>query len=246
MQGVSWIGLAASVVAAATTAGGVLALHRFGRRIESDGVYFVAFAAGVLVSASFVHIIPEASVLNHQAPAYVVAGFFGLHVLNAFVTTHVCGLEEGSHAHADVPLGAVPLCGIAFHSFLDGVVYSIAFAASTFTGLMASAGMVLHKFPEGMIAYTLLIRSGTSRRRAFWLALGVAACTPLGTVLSSPIIDRVGRPILGALLAASAGTLVYIGATHLLPQAEQQPRRYSLLALVAGVLVVVGIELSEV
>ena len=49
---------------------------------------------------------------------------------------------------------------------------------------------------------------------------------------------------LGALLAASAGALVYVGATHLLPQAEQEPRKYSLIALAAGILVAVFIVIS--
>ena len=49
----------------------------------------------------------------------------------------------------------------------------------------------------------------------------------------------------GQLLAFSAGTLVYVGATHLLPRAEREPRRYSLIALVVGVLVAIGIILAK-
>jgi zinc and cadmium transporter len=50
---------------------------------------------------------------------------------------------------------------------------------------------------------------------------------------------------LGALLALSAGALVYVGATHLLPQAEREPRRFSLIVLAAGILVALGIVLSK-
>jgi len=32
------------------------------------------------------------------------------------------------------------------------------------------------------------------------------------------------------MLAISAGALVYVGATHLLPHAEHEPRKYSLVA----------------
>ena len=44
-----------------------------------------------------------------------------------------------------------------------------------------------------------------------------------------------------ALLALSAGALIYVGASHLLPTAEREPRRYNLLALGAGILVALGI-----
>lgn len=55
--------------------------------------------------------------------------------------------------------------------------------------------------------------------------------------VSYPWISKIDQPLLGALLSFSAGALVYVGATHLLPQAESENRRYSLLALGAGVLV---------
>jgi hypothetical protein len=48
-----------------------------------------------------------------------------------------------------------------------------------------------------------------------------------------------------SLLALSSGALVYVGATHLLPQAEKEQRRYSLCALGAGILVAVIIVLSK-
>jgi zinc transporter ZupT len=57
-------------------------------------------------------------------------------------------------------------------------------------------------------------------------------------------VSRIDRSLLGALLALSAGALLYVGATHLLPQAEREPRRYSLIALAAGILVALGIVLS--
>jgi zinc transporter ZupT len=40
---------------------------------------------------------------------------------------------------------------VGFHSFIDGVIYSIAFTVSIFTGVLATMGMVLHEFPEGII-----------------------------------------------------------------------------------------------
>jgi zinc transporter ZupT len=47
------------------------------------------------------------------------------------------------------------------------------------------------------------------------------------------------------LLSISAGALIYVGATHLLPQAEREPAKYSLVALAAGILVAAGIIVSK-
>ena len=75
--------------------------------------------------------------------------------------------------------------------------------------------------------------------------LAAALTTPLGMLMSYPYISRISQPFLGALLAFSAGALVYVGATHLLPQAETENKKYSLFALGAGVLVALIIVISK-
>jgi zinc transporter ZupT len=96
------------------------------------------------------------------------------------------------------------------------------------------------------VTYTLLVRSGFSERRSFLLAfLAAGLTTPLGTLVSYPFVSQIGPPLLGLLLALSAGALIYVGATHLLPRAEREPRRFSLAALAAGVLVALGIILGQ-
>jgi zinc and cadmium transporter len=47
------------------------------------------------------------------------------------------------------------------------------------------------------------------------------------------------------LLAISAGALVYVGASHLLPAVEKEGKRYSVLALIAGMLVALLITMTK-
>jgi ZIP family zinc transporter len=237
-----WPCLLASCSAASFTALGITAIRRHGEWARRNGTYFVCFAAGVLIAASFLHVIPKAGSMTPRAPAYLLGGYIALYLFNRFITAYVCEKTPD----AGYAVGLVPLVGIGFHSFLDGVIYSVAFSVDVFTGVLATAGMVLHEFPEGVITYLLLARSGFSDRRAAQLAfLAAALSTPLGTLVSYPVVSRIDRPLLGSLLAVSAGALVYVGATHLLPQAEREPRKYSLVALAGGVAVAIGIALSE-
>jgi zinc transporter ZupT len=90
------------------------------------------------------------------------------------------------------------------------------------------------------------VRAGFAERKALILAfLAAAMTTPFGMLVSYPLISAIDRPTLGALLALSAGALVYGGATHLLPRAEQEHQRFSLIALAGGVLVAVIIVMSK-
>jgi zinc transporter ZupT len=195
-----------------------------------------------LISVSFLHIIPKAFSMNPNAPFYLFAGYLSVHLFNRFINAFVC--DKGPDTHYGI--GLVPMLGIGFHSFIDGFIYAITFTVSIFTGLLAATGMVLHEFPEGIITYLLLIRGGFKERTSLLLAfLAAALTTPLGMLVSYPYVSRIDKPFLGALLAFSAGALVYVGATHLLPQAETEHKRYSLFALTAGILVAVVIVFSK-
>ena len=235
-----WIPFAASLIAALVTTSGIYVIRRFQDWGRRNATYFSCFAAGVLIAVSFLHIIPKSLGMNPHAALYLLGGYLAMHVFNRFMTAYVCDKNP------DYAIGLIPMLGIGFHSFLDGVVYSITFTVSIFTGILATAGMVLHEFPEGIITYVLLLRGGASAKQSLLLAfLAAGMSTPLGTAISYPLVSQIDRPLLGALLSLSAGALVYVGATHLLPQAEREPRKYSLVALGAGILVALGIILSK-
>jgi zinc and cadmium transporter len=238
-----WTAFITSACAAAVTSAGIYTIRRFADWGHRNSTYFMCFAAGVLISASFLHIIPKSLEMNPRAPIWLLSGFLGLHIFNRFLTAFVC---EKDPTGRDYAIGVVPMLGIGFHSFIDGFIYSVAFSVSIFTGFVATVGMVLHEFPEGIITYLLLLRGGFSERKAMLLAfIAAAATTPAGTLLSYPLVSQIGRPLLGSLLSLSAGALIYVGATHLLPRAEQEHKRFSLVALAGGVLVAVVIVLSK-
>jgi len=242
MENTFWTALGASLLAALVTAAGIYTIRHFEAWGRKYSIYFVCFAAGVLISVSFLHIIPKSFQMSVHAPVYLLTGFLLLHLFNRFITAFVC--ERGPDPTYGI--GLVPMIGIGVHSFIDGFVYSITFTVSIFTGVLATTGMVLHEFPEGIITYLLLLRGGFSQRASLILAfLAASVSTPLGMLVSWPYISQIGKPLLGNLLSLSAGALVYVGATHLLPQAERERRKYSLCALGAGILVAVGIVLSK-
>jgi zinc transporter ZupT len=242
MENTFWTALAASTLAAIVTTIGIYVIRRFEHWGRENITHFICFAAGVLISVSFLHIIPKAFSMNENAPFYLFAGYISLHLFNRFINAFVCdkSLDE------QYGIGLVPMLGIGFHSFIDGFIYSITFTVSIFTGVLAATGMVLHEFPEGIITYLLLIRGGFAAKTALLLAFFAAAVTtPLGMLVSYPYISKIDEPLLGALLAFSSGALVYVGATHLLPQAETEHKKYSLFALGAGILVALAIVLSK-
>lgn len=228
-----WAPFVASLLAAAVTTVGLVVIRRFEAWGRENTSYFACFAAGVLISVSFLHIVPTAFSMSAAAPGWLLAGYVVMHLLNRFLSGFVCDRPE----IADYAIGLVPLMGISFHSFIDGAIYAITFKVSLFTGVLAAVGMVLHEFPEGIVTYLLLLKGGFPKARALVLAFVAAALTtPLGVLAAWPVVERIDARTLGAALALSSGALIYVGARHLLPRAEREPRRFSLIALGAGIL----------
>jgi zinc and cadmium transporter len=232
----------ASFLACGVTTIGIYVISRHEHWGREYCAHFMSFAAGVLISVSFMHIIPAAFVINSAAPVFLLVGFLTIYLSNRVLDLYICHEYEC----ADYALGIIPMLGIGIHSFIDGVIYSVTFNVSIFTGVLAAIGMILHEFPEGIVTFVLLEQGGFSRRRsAIYAFLAAALSTPLGTLVSYPFINDIRRSTLGILLAISAGALVYVGASHLLPAVEKENKKYSVLALAAGVLVAIIIIVSK-
>ena len=237
-----WMTLTAGILACIVTTMGIYTINKFAEWGKKNIAYFMAFAAGVLISVSFMHIIPKSFEMNKSAPIFLLVGFLSLHLFNRFLKVFVCG-EKGCQEYA---FGVIPALGIGFHSLIDGIIYSVTFSVSIFTGVLAAIGMVLHEFPEGIVTFLLLVKSGFKKDKASLYAfLAAAITTPLGVLISWPFINRLDLPALGILLSLSAGALVYVGATHLLPRVEEESKKYSFLALAAGIIVAIIIILSK-
>lgn len=220
--------MVASFLACAVTTIGIVVISKYECWGKEHSAYFVSFAAGVLISVSFMHIIPKSFEMNETAPMFLLVGFLGIYLSNRLVKLYVCHEYDCT----DYVMGVIPMLAIGFHSFIDGFIYSVTFNVSILTGVLSAIGMVLHKFPEGIVTFVLLERGGFSRNRAAVYAfLAAALSTPLGALVSFPFIHTITQPTPGMLLAISAGALVYVGASLLLPAVEQEQKKYSFLAL---------------
>lgn len=233
------LAIVAAIVAAGVTALGIHAARRRDAQVRRAAPLVIAFAAGVLVTASLAHLIPHALSEAPSAPLWALGGFVSMVLLARVVDAHA-GAEEREAT------SWLALFGIGLHSLLDGPTYTIAFAAGGAHGATVALGMILHELPEGLIAYALLVRGDMSPRRAAWIAwLAAGLTTPVGAVLAAPVLGELGPYARAALVAIAGGVLLHVGAAHLLPQMERRRTRFGLLAFGLGVAIALGSMLYE-
>ncbi|MEO1641892.1 MAG: ZIP family metal transporter [Pseudomonadota bacterium] len=226
------------LIAASVTTLGLFLVSRFTEWSLRYASLFALAAAGMLCIISFLHIMPEAYEMTGQAPNWVAGGFFVGLVLNYTIRALFPHRPEST-----LPSEAVtPILAIAAHSFIDGIIYSVTFAASFESGLLASLSLILHELPEGVIAYVILKRHNVSNRSAFlWAFLAAAATTPLGVLVSGPLLSYLDPSLLGALFALSAGLLIFVATGPLLVPLRDTPPARGISAVIVGA--VIGLSL---
>lgn len=207
-----------SFIAGLASLGGAYLVYFFRDWAKKNLVLFVSFAVGVLLANAFFHLLPEAVQLTPLWPYWALGAIIFFYLAEQVIIIHAC-YEEDCEVHS---LGQVGLFGIGFHSLIDGLTIGIAFQAGFGVGLLASLAIVFHKISEGSCLYALLLGGHFSRGKSLFFSGLVALATPVGAVLAYIFAGQLSNEVLGWLLAAAAGTFIYISASDLVPMTHKE------------------------
>lgn len=237
IQAPMFFGLVAAFV---TTVGLIVVAQRRDWSARFSALFALA-AGGMLLTLTLLHIAPEALARTASAPAFILSGFLG-----GLVLSHASGrLFSGLPSGLPVAAAITPVFAIAAHSFLDGIIYAVTFAASFEAGVFAATSLIVHEVPEGIIAFAILRGQGVSNRNAFIFAFfAAAATTPLGVAASAPFFHSVGPEMVGSLFALSAGLLLYVATGPLMAPLRTEPPLRGAAALGLGVVLAVALTYS--
>lgn len=233
-----WIAIFA-VGAALVNALGILAIFKNKRWAEEAKTYFLCFAAGVLISVPLMFAFPQAVEKNTYAGFAALVGFLFMFLSNKLI--------KFKTKQETLAFGVTAAEGIGIHSFVDGVVYTVTFSISIVVGFLSGLGLIVHEFAEGVIVFSVMLKGGLREGRAALYAFFVAALTtPLGAFVAYPLVNKLSGSALGLALGFVVGVLIYISASHLLPEAREHEKRHSSWAFLAGVGLALFIVLTKI
>ncbi len=188
-------------------------------------------AAGYLLSAALVRIIPESFEMAGGGDVmafWVLGGFMLVHVMEHGITTHFHYGEETHHDGGPMA-GIMALVGLSMHSFMDGLALAAAAHSGRNLGLFMFTALMLHRIPEGATISSIFLMRGFGNRGALMAAAGLAGATLLGA-FSQSALHLSPAPV----LALSGGLVIYVASSDLLPEAQRESGWKSTLALLAG------------
>jgi len=210
--------LIAASIASIVDLGGLVLFWDYARSRRM--IYLIlSFAAGVLLAASFLEIIPE-GLAEGANLLWVLVGFGLFFIIERGIIIHQCRDE-----HCDVHAGSYLIAiGDTIHDFLDGVTIAISFLVSWQLGIVATLAVVLHEIPSGFGSFAVLL-AGAVSQRFLWIAVAASTvAAPLGALLTYLARDLL-EPGLGALLLAVAGGFVYVATVDLIPETHHDVSR---------------------
>lgn len=194
--------------------------------------YFIALGAGFLLGAVFLEMIPAALQLTGETtPFYVLAGYLIVHLAEHTLSSH---FHFGEEVHgAEIAGGArsfAVLAGLMIHAFFDGIAISSGFLVSRPLGLVLFAAIFLHKIPEGFTVASVMVAGGRGPRAALLSAILLGVST-----ISGVLLMMVSSAHVGVGLPLAAGVCIYVAASDLIPEINQQPGIRLALVVFVGV-----------
>jgi zinc and cadmium transporter len=200
--------------------------------------YSVPFAAGVLVTVSFLGLIPEAlEIVGEKSLTIVLLTFFGAYLFEQLFCElhhhddgHKCKETKGGQV---VPLVVI---GDTIHNLIDGVAIAASYLVNPGLGLITAVSTLLHEVPHEIGDFGILLKAGWSRKRILLVNLISALMTVVGAV--GVYYLGAGEMVFGYLLAVAGGMFLYLGASDFLPHAnEELDKKKGLMVMFFGVLV---------
>ena len=187
---------------------------------EAHGVFGLVLAAAAAVFAFDRWIAPRLSFLDisedvdgcahhHDYPhdhGHDHGDGHGPHADHAHAA---CGHPILGHGAACSALGCLAVC-----TFFDGVALSASFAAGSSLGWLVMVGLILHLLPEGILAASVTLAAGASKRMARRAVLIVGVALLLGALM--PFLMG---PLVPLALPIAAGILLFVALAQLIPAA---------------------------
>lgn len=212
----------------ATLAGGVLSL--LAASLLSFALLsrwlapMVSYAAGVLLAAAFLHLLPEAFSQADSIEALfavTLAGLFGFFLLEKVALWRHDHEHGSTGAGRNSRIGLLIVVGDGFHNFVDGVLIAAAFMTDTALGVATTLAIIAHEIPQEVGDFMVLLNAGYNRRRALLLNFASSLMAIAGGVLGYLALDD-AREATPYVLVLAAASFIYIAVADLIPEMHRR------------------------
>ena len=108
--------------------------------------------------------------------------------------------------------------GIGIHNFPEGMASFVGALQDPSLGISIAVAIAIHNIPEGLAVAAPIVAATGSRKKAFWWSLLAGLAEPVGAGVAALVLfPFLSDAVLGYILAAVAGIMVFITLDELIP-----------------------------
>ena len=201
----------------------------------------LCFAAGVMLAISFLQLIPES--IHIGSIGVCVAGLvvgalmmFGLDKIIPHLHPELCSQEQGCNLERT---SIYLILGIFLHNFPEGMAIAIGSVTDVRVSIVIALAIAIHNIPEGICTSAPYYHSTGERLKSFLLSSSTALPILMGYLLARYIFQNIPEPVIGFIIGATAGLMIYITADELIPTSCAGTNHQTIFFLMLGVVFVI-------
>ena len=205
----------------------------------------LGFSGGVMVLVSFVELLQGGIEAIGFAPAHLAffSGMFAMFLIDALIPHDYIAeqhhTEEGSRQGQLLKTGLFVALGIGIHNLPEGMAAFAGALEDPSVGIAIAVAIAIHNIPEGLAVSAPVYAATGSRAKAFWWSFLSGVAEPVGAGLAALVLmPLLNETVLGFVLAAVAGIMVFISLDELVPVARSFGEEHlSIVGVVVGMMV---------
>ncbi len=201
----------------------------------------LAFAAGVMLAISFLELIPESIHLSSVwiAVIGVLLGSIMMFLLDKLIP-HIDPQLKVQSCSRLRKTSIYLIIGIFMHNFPEGMSMAIGAVTDFKVTLAIALAIAIHNIPEGICTSAPYYHCTKRRLKAFLLSSSTAIPILAGFILAYYIYQNISLNLVGLVIGATAGLMIYIASDELIPNSCADEKSHSpIFSLIAGVLLVI-------
>jgi len=204
----------------------------------------LGFAAGVMLAASLFSLIVPAIAIGGiwKTVIGIVFGTFFLFYAEKFTPHlhHIAGVKGPSTKLSKLWLF---ILAITIHNFPEGMAVGVGFGGGDIkAGTTLALGIGLQNVPEGLAVAFPLLREGSTKSKAFLIALLTGLVEPIGGFLGISVVS-LGNFLLPYGLAFAAGAMLLVISEEIIPETHSRGNdREASLGVISGFIIMMVLD----
>jgi ZIP family zinc transporter len=205
----------------------------------------LAFAAGVMLTISFINLIPQSVSFSSIiiATIGVAIGAILMYLIDKIIP----------HIHPEKNLDKIndkDFCNIKksskyintalfIHNLPEGMVIALGTITNNVLGLIIALAITIQKIPEGICVAAPTYYCTKNKFKSFIIACLTLIPLLIGFFIAYFLYQNLSKTVIGLIIGITAGFMIYISTDELIPSSSKQVTHHStIISLIIGVLFV--------